>query len=125
MPFGNALHRLCASSHCFLAGTFAERPNVDKIKLLLELGADVNARYTVRDGHPEYHVLSSTTPLLAAIRSGHVEHVTLILTAGADPLDCGDGEVAPLDAVSARVSDARAAKAMRAVIRRFIAGRDV
>lgn len=106
-----------------MAGTYAERPSVEKIKLLLELGADVNARYTVRDGRPEHRVLS-TTPLLAAIRSGHVEHVTLILTAGADPLDCGDGEVAPLDAVSARVSDARAAKAMRAVIQLFIAGRD-
>ena len=124
MPFGNALHRLCASSYCFLAGTYAERPSVEKIKLLLELGADVNARYTVRDGRPEYQHVHKTTPLLAAIRSGHVEHVTLILTAGADPLDCGDGEVAPLDAVSARVSDARAAKAMRAVIQLFIAGRD-
>jgi hypothetical protein len=51
--------------------------------------------------------------------------VTLILTAGADPLDCGGGELTPFAAVSARVKDPRAAKAMRAVIQLFIAGRDV
>ena len=63
------------------------------------------------------------TPLLAAICSGHVEHVALILDAGADPLKTGGGELAPMDAVRARVKDARAAKAMRKAIRRAIAER--
>jgi hypothetical protein len=124
MPFRNTLHKQCEQTHTFIARKRVERPREKEIKLLLELGADVNARYSGYNAKAERNVRKAT-PLLAAISSGHVEHVTLILTAGADPLDCGGGELTPLAAVGARVEDPRAAKAMRAVIQLFISGRDV
>jgi ankyrin repeat protein len=124
MPFRNTLHKQCEQTHTFIARKRVERPREKEIKLLLELGADVNARYSGYNAKAEHNVRKAT-PLLAAISSGHVEHVTLVLTAGADPLDCGGGKLTPLAAVGARVKDPRAAKAMRAVIQLFIAGRDV
>ena len=120
MPFRNALHRLCGMKFCDIDGKLVREPSVEQIKLLLELGADVNARY---EGRPDISPHYGPTPLFAAIRSGHVEHVTILLDAGADPLDCGGGEVAPIDAVRACGHDAHAAKAMRASIRRAIAER--
>ena len=111
-PFTDALHLFCAAKS-------GGNPSTNKIKLLLELGANANARYCGARGFREL-----TTPLLAAISSGHVEHVTAILEAGAHPRDRGAGKVAPFDAVGARVKDARAAEAMRTAIQRAIAERD-
>jgi ankyrin repeat protein len=122
MPFSNVLHCVCASSDS--GDTTEEESCVEKIKLMLELGADVDQRYSGIDDYDnrEYNI-KMATPLLAAIYSGHVEHVALILDAGADPHDTGGGELAPMDAVDARVKSARAAKAMRKAIRRAIAER--
>ena len=76
--------------------------NAEMVKVLLEAGADPNAR----DGDSE-------TPLHHAARSGNAEIVRLLLDAGADPDVKNKWGIAPRDIANSKTRDVFEKKVQR------------